>query len=143
MRSTRARFLADFSEGDVAVESVAINTTCPEGLIGVFRSCLDVFRSKHGRLPATRFLWHSSSVPATVMEAGLNGNYASMDLNVYGVGLYMATDAKLSAHYAAPDADGVCTMLLVLTMLGRTGVREPLIGIEEESLDEGRAALGR
>jgi hypothetical protein len=133
----RAHFLSDFAEGDVSVESVEPNTSCPSGLIGVFRSALDVFKAKHGgRQSATRFLWHSSSVPQTVMEAGLNGNYASMDLNVYGVGLYMATDAKLSAHYAAPDEDGVCTMLLVLTMLGRTGVREPLIGVEEESLDE-------
>lgn len=134
----RQRFLADFAEGDVEVVSVEANAVCPEGLISSFRSSLDIFSSRHGRPPPTRFLWHCSSVPKVVLESGLNGNFASMDLNVYGVGLYMATDAKLSAAYARPDADGVCTMLLVLTVLGKTGVREPLIGVEEESTDDER-----
>jgi ankyrin repeat protein len=134
--AVRARFIADFGESNVAVESVEVNTACPDGLINVFRSALDVFRSKHGRVPPTRFLWHSSTVPETVMQNGLNANFASFDLNVYGVGLYVATDAKLSGYYARPDEHGVCTMLLVLTMLGKTGVREPLIGVEEESMDD-------
>ena len=134
--AVRARFLADFGEGNVSVDSVEVNTACPDGLINVFRSALDVFRSKHGHIPPTRFLWHCSTVPEIVMQSGLNGNFASMDLNVYGVGLYVATDAKLSGYYARPDEHGVCTMLLVLTMLGRTGVREPLIGVEEESMED-------
>ena len=133
--AVRARFIADFGESNVAVESVEVNTACPDGLINVFRSALDVFRSKHGCVPPTRFMWHSSTVPEIVMQSGLNPNFAAMDLNVYGVGLYVATDAKLSGYYARPDEHGVCTMLLVLTMLGKTGVREPLIGVEEESLD--------
>jgi ankyrin repeat protein len=134
--AVRKRFEDDFGASNVAVESVEVNTACPDGLINVFLSALDVFRAKHGRVPPTRFLWHCSTVPEIVLRSGLNGNFASMDLNVYGVGLYVATDAKLSGYYARPDEHGVCTMLLVLTMLGKTGVREPLIGIEEESMDD-------
>ena len=70
------------------------------------------------------------------MSQGLNQNFSSMDFNVYGSGLYMATDAKLSAKYCTPDDNGVCRMLLVLNLIGKCGVREPLVCVEVESEEE-------
>jgi hypothetical protein len=135
----KLRFLDDVRDvpcyGGIEVVSVDVNSKCPQGTMEMFRSSLDVYRTKYGRSPTTRFLWHSSSVTDTVLESGLSMNFAAMDVNVYGAGLYLATDAKLSAAYTRPNDEGICSMLLVLTMLGTTGVREPLIGVEEESLE--------
>jgi len=128
------RFLADFADGDVTIQSVEHNRS-GAGLSDAFCASLMMRRSSHGRVPTTRFLWHSSSVPDLVCKQGLNSNFSSFDLNVYGVGLYFATDAKLSAAYSMPDDTGVCTMLLVLTLLGKVGVREPLVAVEVESND--------
>ena len=116
------------------MESVEHNRS-GAGLSHVFRAAIQVWRSSHGDLPTTRFLWHASSVPDVVCQQGLKGNFSSFDLNVYSVSLYFATDAKLSAACSMPDDDSVCTMLLVLKLLGRVGVREPLVAVEVESTD--------
>lgn len=133
----RKIFLEDFANSNV-VEVLEVNCNSASTVVSLgrrFQAEIQRMERAHGEeTPATRFLWHASSCPDVVQAQGANNNFSSMDMNVYGVGIYFATDAKLSAAYSLPNNEGVYSLLLVLTILGTTGVREPLIAEQEESL---------
>jgi ankyrin repeat protein len=106
----------------------------------------DLFVASARRLksPHLRFLWHgcSARVLSTVLTEGFKTSFSSLDFNVYGAGIYFAVDAKLSVFFLtrnpatlepiAPDEDGCYTLVLSAVLLGKTGVREPLMGGTEK-----------
>ena len=100
-----------------------------------------------------RFLWHGCS-PGTlgiILDEGFKTSFSSLDFNVYGAGIYFAIDAKLSVFFLTrnpvtletipPDADGCYTLVLAAVLLGKTGVREPLMGGSENQKKKMEGAL--
>ena len=79
---------------------------------------------------------------STVLTEGFKTSFSSLDFNVYCAGIYFAVDAKLSVFFLtrnpatlepiAPDEDGCYTLVLSAVLLGKTGVREPLMGGTEK-----------
>lgn len=94
--------------------------------------------------PPLRFLWHGCdpSIIDTILNSGFKVSYSNLSFNVYGAGIYFATDAKLSTYFITnnvrekvqnkPDSiDGKYSILFSAVSLGTTGVRNPLIGGNE------------
>ena len=90
--------------------------------------------------PAVRFLWHGCSdcIVEDVMSGGFKTSFANLTFNVYGAGIYFATDAKLSAYFVSTDvvakqpraipASGKFRMILAAVILGKVGTRAALSG---------------
>jgi hypothetical protein len=92
-----------------------------------------------------RLLWHGCgpSVLPLLLRQGFKASFSSLAFNVYGAGTYFATDARLSTFFLTtrpatkeripPDGDGCYTLVLAAVLLGRCGMREPLLaGSERE-----------
>jgi hypothetical protein len=96
-----------------------------------------------GSQPALRFLWHGCSdyIVEDVMRGGFKTSFANLTFNVYGAGIYFATDAKLSAYFVTTDvaakqaraapAAGKFRMILAAVILGKVGTRVALSGGSE------------
>jgi hypothetical protein len=99
--------------------------------------------SAPGSEPALRFLWHGCSdcIVEDVMRGGFKTSFANLTFNVYGAGIYFATDAKLSAYFVTTDvaakqpratpAVGKFRMILAAVILGKVGTRLALSGGSE------------
>lgn len=135
-KAIEAAFNADmhaFANDIAEVVSVACN---PNQALG------ELFVASARRLenPHLRFLWHGCSPRAlrTILTDGFKPSFSSLDFNVYGAGIYFAVDAKLSVFFLTrnpvtldtipPDEDGCYTLVLAAVLLGKTGVRPPLMG---------------
>ena len=96
--------------------------------------------------PMLRMLWHGCGpgVLGLLLKDGFKTSFSSLDFNVYGAGIYFAVDARLSTFFLTtnpktgqptpPDpVDGCYVLILAAVLLGRTGVRPPLLaGSESE-----------
>ena len=125
--------LRAFNNDIAEVVSIACNSNQALG---------DLFVASARRMenPNLRFLWHgcSAGVLSTVLSDGFKTSFSSLDFNVYGAGVYFAIDAKLSVFFLTrnpatlepipPDEDGCYTLVLSAVLLGKTGVRPPLMG---------------
>jgi hypothetical protein len=106
-----------------------------------------------GRHAPLAFLWHGcdASITDEVLREGFKTSFSNLTFNVYGAGIYFATDAKLSAYFVTrnvregvplpPDARGRYSLLFAAVALGRTGVREALVGGNESEKKQMRADL--
>ena len=107
-------------------------------------------QSRHAPLA---FLWHGCdpSITGEVLREGFKTSFSNLTFNVYGAGIYFATDAKLSAYFVTrnvregrplpPDEHGRYSLLFAAVALGRTGVREALVGGNETEKTQMRADL--
>lgn len=139
----RHRFTEDFERiAPGVIEVVGVEHNAASDVLGRHLQA-DLLRwseAHYNQSPSLRFLWHASAVPDVILNQGVNNNFSSMSMNVYGVGVYFATDAKLAAAYSTPNEEGVYTILSALTMLGNVGVKEPLILCETETTDTAELA---
>ena len=140
----RSRFLDDmreYADGD-SIDACLNYSSC---------AATSLFCSRYLQLrgaacdtePAIRFLWHGCSdcIVDEVMRGGFKTSFANLTFNVYGAGVYFATDAKLSAYFVTTDvaakqprvkpASGKFRMVLAAVILGRVGTRVPLNGGSE------------
>lgn len=85
--------------------------------------------------PPLRFLWHGCNPKNfdEIFRDGFKTSFANMTFNVYGSGIYFATDAKLSSYFVAgkgndmkPDVD--YSIIFAAVTLGTVGIRVPLLG---------------
>jgi hypothetical protein len=78
-----------------------------------------------------------------LLRQGFKASFSSLAFNVYGAGTYFATDARLSTFFLTtrpatkeripPNGEGCYTLVLAAVLLGRCGMREPLLaGSERE-----------
>jgi len=110
----------------------------------------DAFITRHKQMNKSctdsspvRFLWHGcdTSIIGSILESGFKTSYSNLTFNVYGAGIYFATDAKLSAYFLTtnvrerkaypPDNEGYYSILFSVVSLGRVGLREALCGGNE------------
>jgi len=93
------------------------------------------------KMPPLKCLWHGCDpgILDSVMHEGFKVSYANLSFNVFGAGIYFATDAKLSAYFVSNDVqmqlmrepdpvDGTYSLIFAVVMLGAVGVREALCG---------------
>ena len=118
-------------EGDLLdAESIKVEVNGSDKLFSQFISSLKTkeTNAEADEPPCFRFLWHATraEVVKQIWEDGFTNTFASLFYNVYGAGLYFATDAKLSAKYQDGD-DAEVELVLALVSVGRVGVRQPLI----------------
>jgi len=139
----RARFLEDMGEyADWDSVEVCLNCSC---------DVTSLFSSRYMQLrgtapdaaPALRFLWHGCDdcIVEEVMRGGFKTSFANLTFNVYGAGVYFATDAKLSAYFVTTDVTakrqrakpkaGKFRMVFAAVTLGNVGTRVPLSGGSE------------
>ena len=85
---------------------VSIDIELKDSIFQQFQAHLLEKKSK-----SIRFLWHASQAPDQIFEHGMKISYASMAFNVFGTGLYLAPDAKLSSYYAKPTPDGESSLI--------------------------------
>ncbi len=94
--------------------------------------------------PSLIFLWHGCDrqILPEILQHGFKTSFANMTFNAFGVGIYFATDAKLSAYFLTrnvkeqaprpPDPlTGRYTIVLACVLAGTVGVREALTGGNE------------
>ena len=124
------------------VEVVEVRSNSNEALGAAFVAAAQ-HMSADGVDPMVRLLWHGcgSGVLSTLLRDGFKTSWSSLEFNVYGVGVYFAVDARLSTFFlttnpktgevTAPDTDGCYVLILAATLMGRTGVRDPLLGGSE------------
>ena len=139
----RSRFLDDVREyADIHSVDVSLNySSC--AMTSVFLSRYMQLRASAPSEPALRFLWHGCSdcIVEEVMRGGFKTSFSNLTFNVYGAGVYFATDAKLSAYFVTTDvaakqprvlpAAGKFRMILAAVILGKVGTRMPLNGGNE------------
>jgi hypothetical protein len=134
----KTRFEEDFERaGPGTVEVIAVEHNVASEVLGKHLQA-ELFKwteAHYKQSPTLRFLWHASAVPDIILSQGVNNNFSNMSMNVYGVGVYFASDAKLANAYSRPDDDGVYTVICALTMLGDVGVKEPLVLCEVETTE--------
>jgi hypothetical protein len=141
--AARSRLLAEigeFIEPDSV--TVGLNVHCDPGLHRLFVAKNAQLRARLGGCPL-RLLWHGCDpkILPSVLSEGFKVSYANLTFNVYGAGVYFATDARLSAYFVThdvrgrkaipPGPDGCYTLILAAVNLGVTGLREPLCGGSE------------
>ena len=122
--------------------SVEVNAECEAAELFVARHA-QMVKARAGAQPPLLFLWHgcAEAVLPEVLRKGFKTSFANMSFNVYGAGIYFATDARLSAFFVTrdvrsgaplpPDASGRYSLVFAAVALGRTGVREALVGGNE------------
>ncbi len=94
--------------------------------------------------PSLIFLWHGCDgrILPEILQRGFKTSFANMTFNVFGVGIYFATDAKLSAYFLTHNVNeqaprppdpltGRYTIVLACVLAGTVGVREALTGGNE------------
>ena len=109
--------------------------------------------------PPLRFLWHgcSSSIVNSILTDGFKVSYSNLSFNVYGAGIYFATDAKLASYFVTtevqskqpssdkpllpPDENGYYSLILAAVSVGTLGQRTPLMGGTETQKETMRADL--
>lgn len=144
--AAHSRFVADLGAhvdaADVRVEVVA-DTRCE--VSGTFSARVRALRrtrcdAPDAPLAPLLFLWHGCDARLSdeLIRGGFKTSFANLTFNVYGAGIYFATDAKLSSYFVTrnvregsplpPDAEGRYSLIFAAVGLGRTGVREALIG---------------
>ena len=77
-----------------------------------------------------RWLWNGNDSIAENIKKGFDTRYASREFNKYGVGIYFAADARLSAYFERDtrDAAGEKKLLLARVALGRMAERPAVPG---------------
>ncbi len=137
----RSRFIEDMGEY-VNSDSVEVRLNCGAcHVTGLFVSRYMQLRDAGSKAaPALRFLWHGCSdcIVEEVLRGGFKTSFANLTFNVYGAGIYFATDAKLSAYFVTTDlaakqqravpVAGKFRIILAAVTLGTVGTRAPLSG---------------
>lgn len=155
-RAARERLVEDLGDyvdrHDVHIE---VNTNEDSGSLFATRYKLlrKSFCSGAEELPPLLFLWHgcASAILPEIMRSGFKTSFSNLTFNVYGAGIYFATDAKLSAFFVTRnvrestllpcDAEGRYSLIFSAVALGRTGVREALVGGNEAAKTRMKADL--
>ena len=130
---------------EVEVVDVAANANAAlgAGFVASARRMAQGCDGDGGVDPMLRMLWHGCGpgVLERLLKDGFKTSFSSLDFNVYGAGIYFAVDARLSTFFlttnpktgkpSPPDADGCYTLILAAVLLGRTGMRAPLLAGSE------------
>jgi hypothetical protein len=145
-----AALKADLGQ-DVEVVDVAANANEAIGASFVASAARMV---QQGVDPMPRLLWHGCGpgVLGLLLKDGFKTSFSSLDFNVYGAGVYFAVDARLSTFFLTTNpktgqpitpnpADGTYTLILAAVLLGRTGVRAPLLAGSESEKSSMELAL--
>jgi hypothetical protein len=77
-----------------------------------------------------RWLWNGNDTLAETRSMGFDRRYASQEFNKYGVGVYFAADAHLSAYFerSTRDSTGEKKLILARVALGKMAERRAVGG---------------
>ena len=129
----KARFEAEMGAANATVLKVEMN-----GNVNLFRRYdleRDKIRQQNGGESNEGWFWHAAhsrrETEDKILEHGFDTNYCGLDYEHYGAGIYLASDSKMSNHYAAASSraqplPSTRTMLLVRAACGKIFERQPL-----------------
>ena len=136
--------LGEFVEEDVQVSLNGSSEVADEFVARYRQMAQKCSHGDSGHRPSLAFLWHgcAAAILPQILASGFKTSFANLSFNVYGAGIYFATDAKLSAFFLTrnvreqlplpPDPQtGRYDILLSCVALGKVGVREALVAGNE------------
>ena len=129
----KTRFEAEMGASNATVLKVEMN-----GNVDLFRRYdleRDKIRQQNGGESNEGWFWHATrsrrETEDKILEHGFDTNYCGLDYEHYGAGIYLASDSKMSNHYAAASSraqplPSTRSMLLVRAACGKIFEWQPL-----------------